>query len=82
MRAVLKNHAHQKISAIKPMVLSINFIFKTEVEGHYPQENSFRHTIAHNSTESTLMLQTYSVEKRIRVCQMLPRAGSERMKRT
>jgi hypothetical protein len=43
MRAVLKNHAHQKISAIKPMVLSINFIFKTEVEGHYPQENSFHH---------------------------------------
>jgi hypothetical protein len=25
------------------MVLSIKFIFKTEVEGHYPQENSFRH---------------------------------------
>jgi hypothetical protein len=28
------------------------------------------------------MLQTYSVGKRVRVCQMLPRAGSERMKRT
>ncbi len=28
------------------------------------------------------MLQTYSMEKRVRVCQMWPRAGSERMKRT
>jgi len=28
------------------------------------------------------MLQTYSVGERVRVCQMLPRAGSERMKRT
>jgi len=28
------------------------------------------------------MLQTYSVEKRVRVCQMWPRAGSDRMKRT
>jgi hypothetical protein len=25
------------------MVLSIKFIFKAEVEGHYPQENSFRY---------------------------------------
>ncbi len=67
MRAVLKNHPYQEVSAIKPVVLSIKFIFKTEVEGHYPQENSFRRTIAHDSTESTLMLQTYSVEKRVRV---------------
>ncbi len=28
------------------------------------------------------MLQTSSVEKRVRVCQMWPRAGSERLKRT
>jgi hypothetical protein len=43
MRAVLKNHSHQEVSAITPMVLFIKFVFKTEVEGHYPQENSFRH---------------------------------------
>ena len=42
MRAVLKNHPYQEVSAIKPMVLSIKFIFKSEVEGHCPQENSFR----------------------------------------
>jgi hypothetical protein len=55
MRAVLENRPHQEVSAIKPMVLSIKLIFKTEVEGHYPQENSFRHqlgiSIAHDSTE-------------------------------
>ena len=42
MRAVFKNHPYQEVSAVKPMVLSIKFIFKTEIESHYPQENSFR----------------------------------------
>ncbi len=44
----------------------------------------FPKEVYHTSANAvlTLMLQTYSVEKRVRVCQMWPRADSESVKRT